>query len=51
MPIEWKYDNNNLRIPYWNNQKIDFIKINNEQYIYNYISSNITIKHYLDKVC
>lgn len=43
-PIEniiWKYDKNNLRIPYHNNKKIQFLKVTNNYY--DFISSSSII--------
>ena len=41
--LVWHYNNNNYRIPYYNNVKIQFIKLNNDINIYNYISSSSII--------
>lgn len=39
--IKWIFNNNNnYKIPYYNDKKINFIKINEFKNIYNYISSN-----------
>ena len=46
LDIEFRYDDNNYRIPYYNNNKIDAIKINEVDDVsdlYNYISSNSLI--------
>ena len=37
--IVWIYDNNNYRIPYYDNIKIQFIKLSNNANIFDYISS------------
>jgi len=37
--LDFEYDNNNYRLPYYKNKKVSAIKINLEE-IYNYISSN-----------
>tara|TARA_B110000971_G_C19949736_1_gene472779 strand:- start:196 stop:1218 length:1023 start_codon:yes stop_codon:yes gene_type:complete len=42
MDLEFRYDSNNLRIPYYNNKKLLAIKIDLDE-IYNYISSNSLI--------
>jgi len=41
--INWVYDKNNYRIPYINGVKIQLIKLNNINNIYNYISSSSLI--------
>ena len=38
--IKWIFDDNNYKIPYFNNTKINFIKINHGYNIYDLISSN-----------
>ena len=43
LDIEFRYDVNNYRIPYHNNNKIDAIGINEVSDLYNYISSNSLI--------
>jgi len=37
---KWKFNDNNYKIPYNNDIKLNFIKFNNEENIYDYISSN-----------
>jgi hypothetical protein len=41
--ITWEYDDNNYRIPYINGVKIQQLKLNNIDNIYNYISSSSLI--------
>jgi hypothetical protein len=36
----WNFDENNYKIPYHNNKKIKLLKITNNEYIYDLISSN-----------
>ena len=43
--IIWKYDNNNYRIPYFNNEKIQVIKLNEKQNVYDFISSSSIIPY------
>lgn len=38
--IFWIFNDNNYKIPYYNNKKINFIKLNLEQNLYDLISSN-----------
>ena len=38
--IIWILNNDNYKIPYYNNKKINFIKVTNDKNIYNLISSN-----------
>jgi len=41
--ITWIYDENNYRIPYYNNTKINYIKLDPSHNIYDFISSNSII--------
>jgi hypothetical protein len=41
--IVWKYDENNYRIPYYNDIKINYLILNKEYNIYDFISSNSII--------
>jgi len=43
--IIWKYDNNNYRIPYFNYEKIQVIKLNEKQNVYDFISSSSIIPY------
>ncbi len=38
--IIWNFNENNYKIPFQNNTKINFIKVTDDKNIYNYISSN-----------
>jgi|Laugresubdmm15sn_1035100.scaffolds.fasta_scaffold01212_9 hypothetical protein len=44
--INWVYDENNNRIPYLNETKINQIKINEDNNLYDYISSSRLINNY-----
>jgi hypothetical protein len=43
--IIWLYDKNNIRTPYYNNTKIQYINFTNNMNIYDYISSNSLIEN------
>ena len=36
--IEWVYDNNNIRIPYYNGTRMDKIQLGEQDNVYDYIS-------------
>ena len=41
--ITWIFNNDNYKIPYYNNKKINFIKVTNDMNIYDLISSNSSL--------
>jgi hypothetical protein len=41
--IEWVYDNNNIRIPYYNGTRMDKIQLGEQDNVYDYISSATVI--------
>jgi hypothetical protein len=49
--IEWVYDNNNLRIPYYNGTRMEKIQLAKEDNVYDYISSASIIHDDTQIIC